>query len=60
MLLNGHLSRHGYTIENRKPHAAISLCVVTRRPVRVCVCGCVWYMCEGVCGVRVYVCECKD
>ena len=48
MLLNGHLSCHGYTIENRKPHAAISLCMMTRRSVR---CGC-------VCGTCVRVCMC--
>ena len=35
MFLNGHLSRHRYTIENREPHAAISLRVVTWRPVSV-------------------------
>ena len=53
MLLNGHLSRYGYTIENRKPHAAISLCMMTRRPVRVCV-----WVCVGVCVVHVCGCGC--
>ena len=51
MLLNGYLSRYGYTVENRKPHATISLCMMTWRPVRVCV-----WVCVGVCGcVRVCV-----